>query len=1133
MKKVLLLNLMLLIISWAINAQTATPPAIGDGSESNPYQIATLENLYWIATNSSRSMGDNYFIQTADIDASSTANWTGGWTPIGNSTNNFWGHYDGMNHVISGLYINSSSNAEIGLFGFTQNAEFKNLGITNVYIEAESAENTGALLGYADFNVIVDNCFSTGTVKGHYFTGGLAGYLTNYNTNTTIRNSYSTCNVSGSQYAGGLVGVCQSYVSILNCFHAEGTVECNEGCGGLIGYVNGATISQCYSTGKVIGNFGAGGLIGINAGSTIYNSYSKCPVTSNSTFQSCGGLVGLTIGNANIINSYSTGSVLSGMGGLVGGFNPDYGTPTITSSFWDTETSGTTLSAAGVGKTTVQMTMESTFTNAGWDFTTTWGMNAGCNDKYPYLIPKVIRLPSVTITCDVNGEICSNMTPNFTATPHNTGVGDIYYSWKLNGESVGLNQNPYTLIDLVPGYEYKVSCEITVADTTCCTSVTATSNEITLYVTDKPDAGEIIGKNLIQVGDTTTLSSTVTGGFWLSAYDTIATVDEYGKVTGTGVGETTIGYAVIGDEPCNEVGWTEFQITVSEPQSQCTGSALAVFAYLDNDNNMNPQNATGEPDDQFAAIGYMEHVQLDLTGGNLTIANPVTIRMRKEPGGDNSFALIFESENGQYWSVPGPFTVTTDDFTEYNINLNENTRYISIENLSPNWLFVESVTFNYPCQECTDGTLTLISDNSQQSVCLSTAVGDIVYTTGGSATGATVEGLPIGVGGTFDNGTFTISGTPIVSGTFDYTVTTTGIVSPCVEATATGTITVNALPDVSDIIPSTTDPIAINVLLSITVSYSDVDGNVETAVIDWGDGSSNDFSIKEHSYANAGVYTITASVDDGCGKVTKTYQYVVVYDPSAGFVTGGGWIESPICDNVDPAYEYMDVSGTANFGFVAKYLKGKQTPDGSTEFQFKAGGLNFKSTDYEWLIIAGSKAQYKGSGTINGSGDFGFMLSAVDADLAEITETDLFRIKIWDKNNGDAVVYDNQCGADDYADLDQTTAIAGGSIVIHSADNKTKSATIQIDFDKLELNVYPNPFSERLYFKFVSPVDTHVRIDLYDLTGRLIQTVFNNQVEAEIKYTTDFIPGNTVTNMYVYRMTMGETVFNGKVFYKQ
>ena len=72
---------------------------------------------------------------------------------------------------------------------------------------------------------------------------------------------------------------------------------------------------------------------------------------------------------------------------------------------------------------------------------------------------------------------------------------------------------------------------------------------------------------------------------------------------------------------------------------------------------------------------------------------------------------------------------------------------------------------------------------------------------------------------------------------------------------------------------------------------------------------------------------------------------------------------------------------------------------------------------------------YKGIGTINGAGNYGFMISAIDEDLTPSTDVDLFRIKIWDKDNGDAIVYDNLMGADE--DADPTTEIGGGQIKIH------------------------------------------------------------------------------------------------------
>jgi hypothetical protein len=151
---------------------------------------------------------------------------------------------------------------------------------------------------------------------------------------------------------------------------------------------------------------------------------------------------------------------------------------------------------------------------------------------------------------------------------------------------------------------------------------------------------------------------------------------------------------------------------------------------------------------------------------------------------------------------------------------------------------------------------------------------------------------------------------------------------------------------------------------------------------------------------------------------------VVVYDPNGGFVTGGGWIISPTGAYLaDPT-----LTGKATFGFVSKYPKGKTVPTGNTEFQFHAASLNFQSTNYEWLVVGGAKAQYKGNGTINGAGNYGFMLSAIDGQVSGGGGTDKFRIKISDKITGNPV-YDNQKGATE--DAAPVTTLGGGSIVVH------------------------------------------------------------------------------------------------------
>ena len=143
-------------------------------------------------------------------------------------------------------------------------------------------------------------------------------------------------------------------------------------------------------------------------------------------------------------------------------------------------------------------------------------------------------------------------------------------------------------------------------------------------------------------------------------------------------------------------------------------------------------------------------------------------------------------------------------------------------------------------------------------------------------------------------------------------------------------------------------------------------------------------------------------------------------------MTGGGWINSPA-----GAYRAdTSLSGRANFGFVSKYKKGATVPEGQTEFQFQTGNLNFHSETYQWLVVSGAKAQYKGTGTINGGSGYGFLLTATDGQINGGGGVDKFRIKIWRLSDG-VVVYDNVGGSDDI-DNANPQAISGGSIVIHS-----------------------------------------------------------------------------------------------------
>ena len=249
-------------------------------------------------------------------------------------------------------------------------------------------------------------------------------------------------------------------------------------------------------------------------------------------------------------------------------------------------------------------------------------------------------------------------------------------------------------------------------------------------------------------------------------------------------------------------------------------------------------------------------------------------------------------------------------------------------------------------------------------------------------------------------------------------------------------VVANLAPSCGPIVAPIT-PVAVGTPVTATAPFTDPGiEDTHTAEMSWGDGSTSAAIVTEtngsgtatatHTYTSAGIYTLTLTVTDDEGDAGQcTFQFVVVFDPSAGFVTGGGWIMSPPgAYTADPT-----LIGKATFGFVSKYHKGATVPSGNTEFQFKAGSLNFKSTSYEWLVVAGARAKFKGSGTINGSGDYAFMLTAIDGQGPGGGDVDKFRIKIWNKTSG-GVVYDNQAGAAD--DSSAATSLGGGSITVHS-----------------------------------------------------------------------------------------------------
>ncbi|MFF7163383.1 family 43 glycosylhydrolase [Streptomyces sp. NPDC008086] len=239
------------------------------------------------------------------------------------------------------------------------------------------------------------------------------------------------------------------------------------------------------------------------------------------------------------------------------------------------------------------------------------------------------------------------------------------------------------------------------------------------------------------------------------------------------------------------------------------------------------------------------------------------------------------------------------------------------------------------------------------------------------------------------------------NGTYDVTLTGG-------RGSDTATVDVaNAAPAIT----SATGPksaVSVRQRATVTADFGDAGTrDSHTCTVDWKDGAApadgtvtGSVCRAEHVYTKAGIHrpVIKVTDDDGASD-SSALPELIVYDRGAGPALGAGVITSTAgAYPASPA-----VTGKAAFSFAVAYGWGAAVLTGKAAFDFGPAKLKFRSTGSDWLVITGSRAVYQGSGTVNGSGGYGFRITATDG-------PDTFRIKIWKKSTGD-VVYDNLTGA--------------------------------------------------------------------------------------------------------------------------
>ncbi len=184
--------------------------------------------------------------------------------------------------------------------------------------------------------------------------------------------------------------------------------------------------------------------------------------------------------------------------------------------------------------------------------------------------------------------------------------------------------------------------------------------------------------------------------------------------------------------------------------------------------------------------------------------------------------------------------------------------------------------------------------------------------------------------------------------------------------------------------------------VKVTAPFTDPGTNdTHTCAIDWDDGTTETFAAtssrceRAHTFAHAGMYTLAVTVTDDDGGASVRTVLFVVYDPNAGFVTGGGQIASqPGALISDPA-----AAGRGHFQFHAMYHKRDEGPapgNGKVQFRLDGTTFDFASTHLDWLVVTqDGKAAIKGAGTLADKSGFGFVLYAYDAN------DDKYRLVAW------------------------------------------------------------------------------------------------------------------------------------------
>lgn len=214
--KTFLLSLFIATVGFAQAVQAAVWNGTVDISWYNPrdtmFFISTAEQLAGLSHLSRNVNFSGRTIRlTADIWLNDTTAWqtwniftpANKWIPI----RNFSGVFDGNNHFIYGMYINSGQRGMIekaGFIGYMDNrhAVVKNLALSHFFIQ-HNGKYAGGIVGHICCGSVINSAVN-GIIIGNRYVGGIVGYAEDEN--GIISGNLVFAKITGRRDVGGLIG---------------------------------------------------------------------------------------------------------------------------------------------------------------------------------------------------------------------------------------------------------------------------------------------------------------------------------------------------------------------------------------------------------------------------------------------------------------------------------------------------------------------------------------------------------------------------------------------------------------------------------------------------------------------------------------------------------------------------------------------------------------------------------------------------------------------------------------------------------------------------------------------------------------------------------------------------------------